>query len=132
MIATKPRPHKNSAPFIGEAAREEVAKIKKLTGETYGFPVADLESRHKQRPLAEARHVAMWLCRRLVKTTQPFMQGLYPISHPDIASLFGFENHGTSMFAVRKVERRRREDADFRLATNDLLFKLDPKLKEVA
>lgn len=134
MIAEplKRRPPSKSAPFIGEACRAQVETIKKTTADAYGFSVADLESRHKHRELARARHVAMWLCRRIVKTTQPFMKGLYPISHPDIAQLFGFENHNTSMFAVRKVDRMRAEDADFRLSTNDLLFKLDPKQKEVA
>jgi len=114
-----------SAPFIGKAARERVAEIKKATAAAYGFAVAALESRAKERRLAEARHVAMWLCRQLVKTVQPFREGLFPISHPDIAQLFKFDNHNTSMFAVRKVDRMRAADPAFRLSTNDLLFKLE-------
>lgn len=121
-----------SAPFIGEAARARVIRIKATTAASYGFEVEELESRAKERRLAEARHVAMWLCRQLVKTLQPFREGLFPLSHPDIARLFGFDNHNTSMFAVRKVDRMRAEDPSFRLSTNDLLFKLDPKTKEVA
>ncbi len=117
-------PWTRSAPIIGEDARARVARIKATTGAAYGFEVAELESRAKQRRLAEARHVAMWLCRKLVRTVQPFVEGLHPISHPDIASLFGFENHNTSMFAVRKVDRMRAADPAFRLSTNDLLFKL--------
>lgn len=112
--------------------RIRVAKIKKSTAASYGFAVSALESRAKERRLAEARHVAMWLCRQLVKTMQPFREGLFPLSHPDIAQLFGFENHNTSIFAVRKVDRMRKTDPSFRLSTNDLLFKLDPKTKEVA
>lgn len=133
MIATiKKRSPVNSAAFIGEAARARVAAIKQTIGDAYGFPVSDLESRHKQQKLAEARHVAMWACRRLVKTPQPFLRGLYPISHPDIASLFGFENHNTSMFAVKKVERMRAADPKFLESTNNLLVQLNLKLKEVA
>lgn len=125
-------PWTRSAPFIGENARDRVAQIKKATADAYGFAVAALESRAKERRLAEARHVAMWLCRQIVKTMQPFREGLFPISHPDISQLFGFENHNTSMFAVRKIDRMRGSDPAFRLSTNDLLFKIEPKMKEVA
>lgn len=121
-----------SAPFIGEDARARVAEIKKTAAAAYGFPVSAIESRAKHAKLAEARHVAMWLCRRIVRTVQPFVEGLHPISYPDIASLFKKDNHGTAMFAVRKVDRMRASDPAFRLSTNDLLFKLDPKTKEVS
>lgn len=109
--------------FISDATKSKVNEIKRVVAEKYGVTSEQIDSRAKPGPLALARHVAMWLARKVVRTAQPYRDGFFPLSYPDIAHLFKREDHGSAMFAVRRVESLRDDDPQFRLLTNDLLKK---------
>ena len=107
--------------FIGDATKSKVNEIKRVVAEKYGVTSEQIDSRAKPGPLALARHVAMWLARKVVRTAQPYRDGFFPLSYPDIAHLFKREDHGSAMFAVRRVEADRAADWKFRQETDELL-----------
>lgn len=109
--------------FISDATKSKVNEIKRVVAEKYGVTPEQIDSRAKPKTLALARHVAMWLARKGVKTAQPYRDGFFPLSYPDIAHLFKREDHGSAMHAVRRVEALRERDVSFRVQTNDLLLK---------
>lgn len=66
------------------------------TADKYGLSVNDLVGPWRHKLLCEARHEAMWRCRKETK-----------LSFPQIGSLFGGRDHTSIMHAYRKVEAER-------------------------
>ncbi len=87
------------------AIQREVARYYKVTVEA-------LREDRRHKALAHARQVAMYLCRKLTKS-----------SFPEIASRFN-KDHSTVIAAVRKVEGLRETDATVKRELDELEEKL--------
>ncbi len=85
------------ADLISQSAKPPVtaAWIIELTAEMFGFTVDQLTSGSRQRPLVDARQVAMYVTRNSTD-----------LSYPEIGKAFGNRDHTTVMHAVRKIEAR--------------------------
>ena len=88
-----------------ELIQREVARYYKVTVEA-------LREDRRHKALSHARQVAMYLCRKLTKS-----------SFPEIASRFN-KDHSTVISAVRKVERLRETDATVKRELDELEEKL--------
>ncbi|XXF78173.1 chromosomal replication initiator protein DnaA [Myxococcaceae bacterium GXIMD 01537] len=88
-----------------ESIQREVARYYKVTVEA-------LREDRRHKALSHARQVAMYLSRRLTKS-----------SFPEIAARFS-KDHSTVISAVRKVERLRETDADLQRELGELEAKL--------
>jgi len=78
-----------------------VRVVVQIVAEEYGVKVHDILSDRRERPVCEARHIAM----HVAKTTTLR-------SYPAIAKAIGLRNHSTVMYADRKVRARRVSDAE--------------------
>jgi chromosomal replication initiator protein len=90
-----------------EGIQREVARYYKVTVEA-------LREDRRHKALAHARQVAMYLSRKLTKS-----------SFPEIASRFN-KDHSTVISAVRKVEGLRESDAGLKRELAELEAKLSP------
>jgi chromosomal replication initiator protein len=77
--------------------------VVKAVAEYYGVKVSDLRSERKHKVVALPRQVAMYLIRNLTRC-----------SLPDIGLRFGGRDHTTVMYAVKKIEKKVREDVSLR------------------
>lgn len=83
-----------------------IENIQKVVAEYYQIRIEDLKSPRRQRSFAHPRQVAMFLCKKHLKT-----------SFPEIGSKFGGKDHTTVMYAVRKIETLLEQDPNLQ---NDL------------
>ena len=88
-----------------ELIQREVARF-------YKIAVEDLRQDRRTKHLAHARSVAMYLCRKLTKS-----------SFPEIAGRFN-KDHSTVISAVRKVEKLREDEASVKRELLELETKL--------
>ena len=79
-----------------------VEEIQRGVAEFYRVGLADLVGKRRTQNIANARQVAMYICRR--NTTY---------SYPEIGALFGGRDHSTVIHSVKSVEERIREDKKF-------------------
>lgn len=86
-----------------------VNKIKKEVADYYGLTKQQLVSKARTSNIANARHIAMYLCRTLLDI--PFVK---------IGEEFGKRDHSTVMSACEKVEKNIRKDQLYRQAVNEL------------
>ena len=77
--------------------------IQKAVAEHYGVKVSDLRSERKHKVIALPRQICMYLMRQMTKC-----------SYPDIGHRFGDRDHSTVMYAVKKIEKKIREDVSLR------------------
>jgi len=75
----------------------------------YSIKLPDLQSKRRQRSIAQPRQVCMYLVRKHTRH-----------SLEEIGGYFGGRDHTTVMHAVRTVARRRAEEPDFEIILNDL------------
>ncbi|MEO0412661.1 MAG: chromosomal replication initiator protein DnaA [Pseudomonadota bacterium] len=85
----------------GASRRTTMREIQTLTADHYGLKRTDLLSRRRTQKIVRPRQVAMYLC-KLVTTK----------SLPEIARAFDGRDHTTVMYAIRKIDRLRKEDAE--------------------
>lgn len=100
-------------PPIPKREFPEVAKIRKVVADHYGFGVNELVSPRRFGDLTHARHVAFYLCKTL--TEQSF---------PAIGRLFGDRDHTTILVAVRKMTARLKTDEHLRQTIDALAAKI--------
>lgn len=74
-------------------------EIIRVTAESFGFSVADVQGPSRRQPLVLCRQVAMYLCRELTD-----------LSLPKIGENFGNRDHTTVIHSVDKVKRIIRSD----------------------
>ena len=83
---------------LGSLGREQAAlrteNVIDVVGEYYGFSATEIRGHKRQRPLAHARHIAMFLVRELIANK----------SYPVIAREFGNRNHTSIISAVDKIQ----------------------------
>ncbi|HEY5996957.1 MAG TPA: helix-turn-helix domain-containing protein, partial [Candidatus Deferrimicrobiaceae bacterium] len=94
-----------------ENAGKEVSPdaILKAVAEYFGVKVSDLKSDRKHKVVAHPRQVAMYLLRQMTKC-----------SFPEIGQRFGGKDHSTVMYAVKKIERKMKDDVSLRSAIEGL------------
>jgi hypothetical protein len=76
-----------------------VSKIQSATADYFNTSVIELLSARRQATTVYHRQVAMYLCKTIT-----------PRSFPDIGSRFGGRDHTTVIHAVRKIERRIKQE----------------------
>jgi chromosomal replication initiator protein len=79
-----------------------IETIQKFVADYYNLKLADLKSRNNSKSVSMPRQVAMYLCKSLTRA-----------SLPEIGRSFGGKHHSTVIHSIRKVEDRRKNDADF-------------------
>lgn len=96
----------------GEKAVPELHTMKAIqhaVAQHFSLRVEDLVSEDRQKRVAFARHVAMYLCRRLLRC-----------SYEDLGAAFGKRDHTTALSAVRRIEALRVEDPDVRARLGEI------------
>lgn len=86
-----------------------VEAIQKLVADHYNIKLAELKSARRLKTLTGPRQIAMYLCRKHVKS-----------SFPELGLKFGGKDHSTVVHAVQKVERKLSEDPSFRKEVDSL------------
>ncbi len=81
----------------------------------YGLRVGDITGKRRQRQVAEARQVAMFLTRELLG-----------LSYPQIGEIFGGKNHTTVMAAVKKISALVQTEGHFKSIVEALSARLGP------
>ena len=92
---------------LGEPAEKStsgpsIQAIIETVTEFFNVRVADLQSKRRQRSIAQPRQVCMYLARRHTR-----------LSLEEIGGYFGGRDHTTVMHAVKTVDQRRSEDTSF-------------------
>jgi chromosomal replication initiator protein len=72
-----------------------IENIQKTVAEFYSIRVSDLKSKRRNRQIVRPRQIAMSIAKELTS-----------LSLPDIGDAFGGRDHGTVIYACRKVKQR--------------------------
>ncbi len=87
--------------------------IQKKVAEHYSIKLADMSSIKKDKMTSQARHIAMYLAKKLTKS-----------SLPEIGKKFGGRDHTTVIYSVNKIEDKLKNDiylqSDIKLLINIL------------
>ena len=75
----------------------------------FGVRLADLQSKKRTKSIVFPRQVAMFLARSMTD-----------LSLEEIGGYFGGRDHSTAVYAIEKMESRRRVDGDFSSLLADL------------
>ena len=86
-----------------------IKKIKKVVCDYYSITTTQLISKNRTSNIATPRHIAMYLCRRLLDS--PFQE---------IGEEFGNRDHSTVMSACQKVESELKTNSLYKKAINDI------------
>lgn len=86
-----------------------VSKIKKVVSDYYGLTKSQLVSKTRTKNIANARHIAIYLCRRHLDL--PFAK---------IGEEFGKRDHSTIMASCDKVERLLKKDLIYQQAVAEI------------
>ena len=95
-----------------EIAQKDVltfSKIKKCISEYYGFSKQQLTSKAKTKNISDARHIAMYLCRKHLD-----------VPYTKIGEEFGKRDHSTVMNACNKIDKKLKTDIALNLAIKDI------------
>jgi len=88
-------------------------RITRAVATHYKMTVEELKSKNNSRAVAVPRQVAMYLCKRLTKS-----------SFPEIGREFGGKHHTTVMHSVDKIDALQKEDRNFHRTVSDLIDNL--------
>ncbi|MCE9625879.1 MAG: chromosomal replication initiator protein DnaA [Deltaproteobacteria bacterium] len=80
-----------------------IEAIQKLVADHYNVKISDLKSPRRLRVLTVPRQIAMYLCRKHVKS-----------SFPELGLKFGGKDHSTVVHAVQKIEKLLLQDLTLR------------------
>ena len=108
---------------ITEILKEELTRIEKAytidniqkkVSDYYNIKITDLKSKNRSKDLVLARHIAMYLSRKLTNK-----------SLPDIAKKFNSNNHATVLHAVKKIEVLLEDSLELTTDYNNIMKRLD-------
>lgn len=88
-------------------------EIEQAVARSFGLTVDQLRSKSRQRQLANARAVAMYLERSLLD-----------LAYTQIGQRFGGRDHSTVIHSIQKVERQLEDDPEFRAEVDALRARL--------
>lgn len=91
-----------------------VENIKSAVAENFGLNVNDLSSGRRTAELANARQIAMYLCREMTN-----------VSLQNIASAFGKKDHTTVLHAQRKIDELINSDDDVRRSVEMIKIRIE-------
>lgn len=94
-----------------------VEAIQKLVADHYNLKISDLKSPRRLRVLTVPRQIAMFLCRKHVKS-----------SFPELGLKFGGKDHSTVVHAVQKIQKLLLKDMSLRSEINSLEKRLELEL----
>lgn len=80
-----------------------IESIQRIVADFYKIAVSDLKSPRRLKHLAHPRQVAMYLCKKHVRS-----------AYPEIGFKFGGKDHTTVMYACRKIEKLLEDDNGLR------------------
>ena len=83
--------------------------IMKTVSEHLGVNLKELTGNKRHHSIAQARQVAMFLCRQLLG-----------ISYPALGRAFGGKDHSTVLYSVKKMEQLQQNDKDLKQLLKDL------------
>ncbi len=101
---------------IIDAERPEGLTIERITrtvASHYRMTVEELKAKNNSRAVAVPRQVAMYLCKRLTKS-----------SFPEIGREFGGKHHTTVMHSVEKIEALTKQDRNFHKLISEFIDNL--------
>lgn len=98
-------------PIVAAASSESlnVHRIKQCVCEYYGLKISNIESKTRTKNIANARHIAIYLCRKHLEI--PFAK---------IGLEFGNRDHSTIMSSYEKMTKLLKEKEDFRQAVQQI------------
>ena len=88
-------------------------RIVKMVANHYNLSIEEIKSKNNSRRIAVPRQVAMYLCKRLTKS-----------SYPEIGKEFGGKHHTTVMHSVAKIENLIKEERDFHNVVSEFIDNL--------
>ncbi len=94
-----------------------VEAIQKLVAEHYNLKISDLKSPRRLKVLTVPRQIAMFLCRKHVKS-----------SFPELGMKFGGKDHSTVVHAVQKIEKLLQKDLSLRNEVQNLEKRLESEI----
>ncbi len=80
-----------------------IESIQKMVADHYNVKISDLKSPRRHKVLTNPRQIAMYLCRKHVKS-----------SYPELGLKFGGKDHSTVVHACQKIERQLQLDVTLR------------------
>lgn len=90
-----------------QSRADSVASIQREVAKHFGLDVSDLLGPCRQKKYATPRHIAIWLCRELVKG-----ENGKPVSLPTLGKLFGGRDHTTILNALRRIQEEMEEGGE--------------------
>jgi chromosomal replication initiator protein len=100
--------------IIVEKTREiTIEMIQKQVAEHFRIKVSEMKSDKRIKTLVVPRQIAIFICRELTKA-----------SYPEIGEKFGGKDHSTIIHSVKKIEKQLAEDAELRVAVEEIRKKL--------
>ena len=78
-------------------------KIMSVVSEHFNVHVKDLTGSKRHQHIAQARQIAMYLCRQMLNT-----------SYPALGRAFGGKDHSTVLYSVKKVKQLQDDDLDLK------------------
>ena len=78
-------------------------KIMGVVSEHFNIRVGDLTGSKRHQHIAQARQIAMFLCRQMLKT-----------SYPALGRAFGGKDHSTVLYSVKKIDQLQDDDYDLK------------------
>lgn len=78
-------------------------KIMSVVSEHFNIHVKDLTGTKRHQQIAQARQIAMFLCRQMLNT-----------SYPALGRAFGGKDHSTVLYSVKKVKQLQEDDYDLK------------------
>ena len=81
--------------IIGNEKKHTIESVQKMVADFYKLNISDLKSPRRNKSLSYPRHIAMYLCKKHVRS-----------SFPEIGSKFGGKDHTTVIHACKKIEKQ--------------------------
>ena len=99
---------------VNKKSELSISSIKKTVADYYNLTITQINSKSRTANITIARHIAMYLCRDLLKDTS-FIQ---------IGNEFGGRDHSTVMKACDKVNKNLQKNMSYRQAIDEIKKKL--------
>ncbi|MFV0381063.1 MAG: chromosomal replication initiator protein DnaA [Breznakia sp.] len=101
-------------PIVNASDELTIKKIKKEVCNYYNITIKQIESKSRTADIANARHIAIYLCREL----------LYDMTYQRIGKEFGNRDHSTIMTSYEKISKLLKQKDDYKKVIKDIKFKL--------
>ena len=90
-----------------------IEKIQKHVADHFQIKVSELKSSKRLKNIVFPRQIAMYICRNLTS-----------LSYPEIGLKFGGKDHSTIIHAMKKIEKKMKEDLQTKIIIEKLIDNL--------